>query len=201
MPPRRMNHNAINRLVVDRVAATIAEYEANRANMAGPARAGGVGPVEEIWHLKHAGVRLDTANLTPSEEFKKMMTDEYCPRNELQRMEHEFLESDRNVTSSKPATTHEAICMAYNLMDQAVRFKAARSSEANKRKWEDHQTPAEGKVYAGNLPLGNRCKLHHNGQCTVMCRNCQKVGHQSKDCKSKKTAKVRILPLEATRNR
>ncbi|GJY16283.1 putative reverse transcriptase domain-containing protein [Tanacetum coccineum] len=80
-----------------------------------------------------------------------------------------------NVTSSKPATTHEAICMAYNLMDQAVRFKAAR-------------TPTEWKVYAGNLPLGNRCKLLHNGQCTVMCRNCQKVGHQSKDCKSKNPA-------------
>ncbi|GJX17651.1 hypothetical protein Tco_0218483 [Tanacetum coccineum] len=130
MPPRRMNHNAINRLVVDRVAATIAEYEANRANTAGPARAGGVGPVGgnvapeargctyktflscnphtlsgtegaaglsrdlTLWNDYVHFVGLDTANLTPSEEFKKMMTDEYCPRNELQRMEQEFLESD-----------------------------------------------------------------------------------------------------------
>ncbi|GJS14886.1 putative reverse transcriptase domain-containing protein [Tanacetum coccineum] len=32
-----------------------------------------------------------------------------------------------NVTSSKAATAHEAIRMAHSLMDQAVRFKAARS--------------------------------------------------------------------------
>ncbi|GKD49178.1 putative reverse transcriptase domain-containing protein [Tanacetum coccineum] len=41
-----------------------------------------------------------------------------------------------NMTSSKPTTAHEAIRMAHNLIDQAVRFKAARSGEANKRKWE-----------------------------------------------------------------
>ncbi|GJT68457.1 integrase, catalytic region, zinc finger, CCHC-type containing protein [Tanacetum coccineum] len=118
----------------------------------------------------------------------------------------------RNVTSSKLVTTHEAIRMAYNLMDQVVRAKATRSNEANKRKWEDHQSgsnnnrnnnrhhqqnrrqeavrayaiaPVEGKVYAGNLPSCNRCKLHHTGPCTVKCRNCQRIGHQTKDCISK----------------
>ncbi|GJZ17028.1 putative reverse transcriptase domain-containing protein [Tanacetum coccineum] len=39
-----------------------------------------------------------------------------------------------NVTSSKPATTHDAIHMAHNLMDQVVRAKASRSSNGNKRK-------------------------------------------------------------------
>ncbi|GJQ96975.1 hypothetical protein Tco_0008114 [Tanacetum coccineum] len=49
MPPRRMNRNAINRLIADRVAAAITEYEANRTNAvgargAGPAGAEGAGP-------------------------------------------------------------------------------------------------------------------------------------------------------------
>ncbi|GJY03656.1 hypothetical protein Tco_0369596 [Tanacetum coccineum] len=109
-----------------------------------------------------------------------------------------------NVTSSKPATTHDAIHMAHNLMDQKVRAKAARGSDGNKRKWEDYEggndnnhnnnhhhhqnqrqeatwayavVPMKGKGYAGNLPVCNRCKLHHIGPCTVKCRNYQKIGH------------------------
>ncbi|GJX06035.1 hypothetical protein Tco_0193967 [Tanacetum coccineum] len=89
-----------------------------------------------------------------------------------------------NVTSYKPATTHEAIRMAHNLMDQVVHAKAARGSDRNKHKWEDHQR----KTYAGNLPFCNRCKLHHNGPCIVKCRKCQRVGHQTNDYWSKTPA-------------
>nr|GEY48642.1 reverse transcriptase domain-containing protein [Tanacetum cinerariifolium] len=63
----------------------------------------------------------------------------------------------RNVTSSKPATAHEAIRMAHSIMDQAVRFKAARSGEANKRKWEN---PHSG----GNNNNNNRNNTHHHQQ-------------------------------------
>ncbi|GJT49006.1 hypothetical protein Tco_0975163 [Tanacetum coccineum] len=88
-----------------------------------------------------------------------------------------------NITSSKPATLHDAINMARELVEQSVQGRATRIGESNKRKWEDHQrnpnnnnnrnrnnnyhqqqnrrqetarayaaVPAEGKVYAGNLP-------------------------------------------------
>nr|GEW35822.1 hypothetical protein [Tanacetum cinerariifolium] len=60
-----------------------------------------------------------------------------------------------NVTSSKPAIAHEAIRMAHSLMDQAVQFKAARSGEANKRKWEDRQS-------GGNNNKNNRNNTHHH---------------------------------------
>ncbi|GJW37049.1 putative reverse transcriptase domain-containing protein [Tanacetum coccineum] len=36
--------------------------------------------------------------------------------------------------------------------------------------------------YEGTLPFCNRCKLHHEGQCTAKCRNCKRVGHLAKDC-------------------
>ncbi|GKB88002.1 putative reverse transcriptase domain-containing protein, partial [Tanacetum coccineum] len=91
-----------------------------------------------------------------------------------------------NVTSSKPATIHEAISMARGLVDQAVQAKAASISDSNKRKWEDQQR-AEGKVYARNLPLCNKCKLHHNGQCTVVTSyGCGKKGHYKRKCPNKK---------------
>ncbi|GKA93889.1 reverse transcriptase domain-containing protein [Tanacetum coccineum] len=42
----------------------------------------------------------------------------------------------------------------------------------------------ERKEYAGTLPLCNRCKLHHNGPCTVKCGNCKKIGHMTWDCRN-----------------
>ncbi|GKC80773.1 reverse transcriptase domain-containing protein [Tanacetum coccineum] len=48
-----------------------------------------------------------------------------------------------------------------------------------------YAAPARGRGYVGNLPLCNRCKLHHTGPCTIKCKNCQKVGHQTKDYRGK----------------
>ncbi|GKD31523.1 putative reverse transcriptase domain-containing protein, partial [Tanacetum coccineum] len=38
-----------------------------------------------------------------------------------------------------PITLHDAINMTHELVEQAVQGRAARISESNKRKWEDHQ--------------------------------------------------------------
>ncbi|GKF26426.1 hypothetical protein Tco_0082320, partial [Tanacetum coccineum] len=43
-----------------------------------------------------------------------------------------------NITSSKPATLHEAINMAHELVEQSVQGRAARIRESNKGKWEDN---------------------------------------------------------------
>ncbi|GJT67705.1 putative reverse transcriptase domain-containing protein [Tanacetum coccineum] len=49
-------------------------------------------------------------------------------------------------------------------------------------------TPAEGRGYAGNSPLCNKCKLYHNGQCPPKCRNCQRIGHNERDCRARAPA-------------
>ncbi|GJS58224.1 putative reverse transcriptase domain-containing protein [Tanacetum coccineum] len=46
-------------------------------------------------------------------------------------------------------------------------------------------TPTENNRYAGNLPLCKKCNLHHTGPCTVKCQTCNKVGHQTRNCKNK----------------
>ncbi|GKD93360.1 reverse transcriptase domain-containing protein [Tanacetum coccineum] len=39
------------------------------------------------------------------------------------------------------------------------------------------------KPFNGLLPLCNKCKLHHEGPCTVRCGKCNKIGHLTRDCK------------------
>ncbi|GKC81324.1 putative reverse transcriptase domain-containing protein, partial [Tanacetum coccineum] len=39
------------------------------------------------------------------------------------------------------------------------------------------------KPYNGPLPLCNKCKLHHEGPCTMRCGKGNKVGHLTRDCK------------------
>ncbi|GKC52898.1 reverse transcriptase domain-containing protein [Tanacetum coccineum] len=46
-------------------------------------------------------------------------------------------------------------------------------------------TPNGISRYAGNLPLCKKCTLHHTGPCIVKCQTCNKVGHQTMNCKNK----------------
>ncbi|GJV90372.1 putative reverse transcriptase domain-containing protein [Tanacetum coccineum] len=101
------------------------------------------------------------------------------------------------------------------LMDQKVQVYATRNAK-NKRKLENNprdnrvQQPPfkrqnvaraytagnnEKKGYAGSLPYCNKCKLHHEGQCTVRCGNCKKVGHMVRDCKAAVTATNQRAPV------
>ncbi|GKE30000.1 putative reverse transcriptase domain-containing protein [Tanacetum coccineum] len=45
--------------------------------------------------------------------------------------------------------------------------------------------PTENSKYTGSLPLCKKCTLHHTGPCTVKCQTCNKVGHQTRNCKNK----------------
>ncbi|GJW85504.1 reverse transcriptase domain-containing protein [Tanacetum coccineum] len=46
-------------------------------------------------------------------------------------------------------------------------------------------TPNENNRYTRNLPLCKRFTLHHTGPCSVKCQTCNKVGHQTRNCRNK----------------
>ncbi|GJT48788.1 putative reverse transcriptase domain-containing protein [Tanacetum coccineum] len=69
-----------------------------------------------------------------------------------------------NITSSKPATLHEAINMARELVEQAVQGRAARIGESNKRKWEDNQRNNNNNHNYNNNNNRNRNNNHHQQQ-------------------------------------
>ncbi|GKE48169.1 putative reverse transcriptase domain-containing protein, partial [Tanacetum coccineum] len=52
----------------------------------------------------------------------------------------------------------------------------------------------EKKGYEGPLPYCNKCKLHHEGPCTVRCGKCNKIRHLARDCRSVVTVTTQGTP-------
>nr|GEX13526.1 putative reverse transcriptase domain-containing protein [Tanacetum cinerariifolium]GEX39375.1 putative reverse transcriptase domain-containing protein [Tanacetum cinerariifolium] len=113
-----------------------------------------------------------------------------------------------NVIAAEPTRLQDVVRIANNLMDQKLKGYAVKNSknkirlEVNQRDNCRHQPPFkrpnvggqnvaraymagnnERKPYNGPLPLCNKCKLHHEGPCTMRCRKCNKVKHLTQDCK------------------
>ncbi|GKE27423.1 putative reverse transcriptase domain-containing protein, partial [Tanacetum coccineum] len=106
-----------------------------------------------------------------------------------------------SVMASKPKTMQDSIEIATELMDKKINTLVERQAK-NKRKLDNNnqaqqQPPkkqgvaiaytvgsSERKEYVGTLPLCNKCKFHHNGQCTIKFTNCKRVGHLTRDCRS-----------------
>ncbi|GKF94717.1 reverse transcriptase domain-containing protein, partial [Tanacetum coccineum] len=109
-----------------------------------------------------------------------------------------------SVVASKPKTMQEAIEMATELIDRRNNTLAERQAE-NKRKFEDtprynqNQQPnkrqntgrayaagnGDKKSYEGTKPLCPKCNFNHYGPCIPTCTNCKKLGHLTKDCRSR----------------
>ncbi|GJW75405.1 putative reverse transcriptase domain-containing protein [Tanacetum coccineum] len=203
------------------------------------------------WNSHKRTIGVEAAYTMNWVELMKLMTEVYCPRNEIQKMETELWnltvkgndltaytqrfqelillctrmvpdEEDivekfigglpdniqGNVIAANLARLQDAIRIANQLMDKKVQGYAARSAE-NKRRMESNlrdnrgQQPPfkrqntsgqnvaraytagnnERKGYAGPLPYCNKCRLHHEGLCTMRRGNCKKVGYQTRDCR------------------
>ncbi|GJT27256.1 retrovirus-related pol polyprotein from transposon TNT 1-94 [Tanacetum coccineum] len=192
MPPKRngMSATAIEKLIAQRIANALLTYEANQNSRNGIGNRNGNG--NDNGNGSHnlgvgSGKPLHTARGYEMswKDLMKMMTEAYCLRNEIQKLETELwnltvkgidvglLDSIQgNVTSSKPTRLQEAIQIANSLMDQK---NVARAYTAG---------PSEKKEYAGTLPLCNKRKLHCNRPCIIKCTNCKKVSHMAQDCRS-----------------
>ncbi|GKC48473.1 reverse transcriptase domain-containing protein [Tanacetum coccineum] len=72
--------------------------------------------------------------------------------------------------------------------------------QQNKRR-ETSRTYVATNGYTGNSPLCEKCTLYHIGPCTVKCRTCNKIGHLTKNWRTKRPATVNNLqPVSVTCN-
>ncbi|GJW33667.1 putative reverse transcriptase domain-containing protein [Tanacetum coccineum] len=121
------------------------------------------GPALTWWNTKIVTMGLETVNRMPWTKMKQLKIAEFCPIEEIQRMEHELwnlkvkkydivaytqrfnelaLMCQRmgEVTSSKPADLNEVVRMAHKLMEQKSQARNERIFEGKKQKWESFQS-------------------------------------------------------------
>ncbi|GJZ24278.1 putative reverse transcriptase domain-containing protein [Tanacetum coccineum] len=121
-----------------------------------------------------------------------------------------------NVIAAKPTRLQDAICIANNLMDQKLKGYVIKNAE-NKRRFNNNskdnrgqqQQPfkrqnvngqnvaradkvgnnVERRGYAGALPYCSKCRMHHEGSCTLRNQNRRnKAGNKSGNNKAKARA-------------
>ncbi|GJY93502.1 reverse transcriptase domain-containing protein [Tanacetum coccineum] len=104
------------------------------------------------------------------------------------------VEEIEQIIAQRVANAIEAIAIYESIKQTKQQETKVAGNVSNKRKWEgDHNGgsnqqqnkehkvfrayfvgPNNKKEYAGTLPLCNNCKFHHNGPCTIVCRNWKK---------------------------
>ncbi|GJS16533.1 hypothetical protein Tco_0411005 [Tanacetum coccineum] len=145
------------------------------------------------WNSHVRTVGYDIAYAMTWTTLKNMMTDKYCLWGEIKKLEIEMWNLKVKGTD---VTMQDTIEFAIELMDKKINTLAERQAE-NKRKLDNNnqaqQKPpkkqgvaiayvvgsGERKEYAGTLPLCNKSKFHHNGQCTKKCASCMRLKNQN----------------------
>nr|GEY15514.1 putative reverse transcriptase domain-containing protein [Tanacetum cinerariifolium] len=152
------------------------------------------GPALTWWNVMVTNMSLEIVNQMPWTEMKQLMTAEFCPIEEVQRIEHELVvEPERmkvnayiqgltnnikgEITSSKPANLNEAVRIAHKLMEQES--DNSRQTLQNNQKQRNTRAmitaPTDGKVSSRYLPFCERCFTRHVGPCHMRNRCPKKV--------------------------
>ncbi|GJT05293.1 putative reverse transcriptase domain-containing protein [Tanacetum coccineum] len=133
------------------------------------------------WNSHKRIIGVDAAYAMKLAGLMKLMTEVYCPRNKIQKMETELW----NLTmkgNDLTAYTQSLVGLHINHRQQPP-FKRQNVSGQNVAKAYTAGNN-ERKGYVGPHPLCNKCRYHYVGPCIVKCNNCKRVGHQTRDCRS-----------------
>nr|GFC84996.1 hypothetical protein [Tanacetum cinerariifolium] len=121
----------------------------------------------------------------------KMMTDKYCPRNEIKKLAMELWELKVKGTDLASYTQRfqelALLCgrMFSEESDKVEKYVGGLPDMIHGSNTSRVYTAASGetKQYGGSKPLCAKCNYHHDGPCAPKCHNCNKIGHLARDCR------------------
>nr|GEZ47957.1 putative reverse transcriptase domain-containing protein [Tanacetum cinerariifolium] len=133
------------------------------------------------WNSHKRTIGVDAAYALKWAELMKLMTEVYCPRNELM---------DKKLKGYDARSAKNKRRMESNPRDnhgQQPPFKRQNTTVQNEARAYTAENN-ERKGYVGFFPYCNKCKLHHEGSCTIRCGNCKKnCGNQTRNKTGNKT--------------
>ncbi|GJS64930.1 putative reverse transcriptase domain-containing protein [Tanacetum coccineum] len=159
-------------------------------------------------HVKTVG--HDVTHAMTWKNLKNKMTDKYCPRGEIKKLEVEMWNlkvKGTNVVSYNQRFQELALMCArmfpeeLNKIEKYIGGLSDMIHNENKRKQDDnqqkqqitesmntrqayHQAGEKKTLPADAKPLCSKCNYHHDGLCTLKCHKCNRVGHLARDCRS-----------------
>ncbi|GJU15105.1 putative reverse transcriptase domain-containing protein [Tanacetum coccineum] len=90
-----------------------------------------------------------------------------------------------NVIAANPARLQDGKPLQNQLMEQGKSRKFILPGNNEKR------------ILLATTPFCNKCRMHHEGLCTMRCGNCKKVGHQTRDCRAAIALNTQRAPVGA----
>ncbi|GJS49165.1 putative reverse transcriptase domain-containing protein [Tanacetum coccineum] len=175
------------------------------------------GPALTWWKTEIAPMGLDTLNQMPWTKMKQLMTAEFCPIEEVQRMDHELwnlkvkeydvvaytqrfnelsLMCPRMVEPERVKVNAYIWGLTDNIKGEVTSSKPADLNEAMcmAHKLMEQKLQARDERDFGRKeakPKARKCESHvgcHVGQCVIKCHKCGNVGNKARYCKEKNVA-------------
>ncbi|GJY10153.1 putative reverse transcriptase domain-containing protein, partial [Tanacetum coccineum] len=130
------------------------------------------------WNSHVKTTTPEAAHAMPWRTLKKMMTDKYCPRGEIKKLEFEMWNLKINTWAERQA-------------DNKRKSDDTPGTTRNPQPKQEQNTGkklaagnGDRKPYGGPKPLCSKCNYHHEGPCAPKCSKCNRFGHLGRDCRS-----------------
>ncbi|GJW12054.1 putative reverse transcriptase domain-containing protein [Tanacetum coccineum] len=162
------------------------------------------------WNSHVRTVGNDLAYVMTWIELKKKMTDKYCPRTKIKKLEVELWDlkvKGTDVIGYNQRFQELALLCVRMFPEESDKIERhvgglpGMIHEKNKRKQDNNQQQqpqnkrqntsrayaagtGEKKLYGGSKPLCPKCNYHHDSSCAPKCHKCNRVVHLARDCRS-----------------